>query len=86
MDADSTVTPSVSSEETKDVKAMELKMCPVCKAATTSIVCLLSKTVTDQRGIGFKGLICLDCGMIRVAKGRNGQFIFGYEEKWREQE
>jgi len=63
----------------------EPNTCPVC-GASKAIVCLLIKSHVDQRGVGYKGLICTKCGTVRVAKGRDGRFVYGYEEKWHLQE
>lgn len=60
----------------------EQALCPVCHSSLAPTPCLITKTFTDQRGVGFKGLICPECGIITVAKSRNGNFIYGYEDNW----
>lgn len=61
-------------------------VCPVCMSRGSFEKCIVTKTHIDQAGYGFEGLICPDCGIIRVAKRRDGKFIYGFENKWYLQE
>ena len=79
---------TVESEEESGhrIKAHRNSHCGFCGYTGPFESCLVTKRVTDQRGVGYKGLICLGCGTIRIARGKDGQFIYGYEDKWDLQE
>jgi hypothetical protein len=61
-------------------------VCPVCMGHGPFEKCLITKTHIDQNGYGFEGLICPDCGIIRIAKRKDGKFIYGFEQKFHLQE
>ena len=61
-------------------------VCPVCHCEDDPVPCLITQSHTDQRGIGFKGLICPGCGIVRIARGKDGRFLYGYQDKWSLQE
>jgi len=70
----------------RTIKNPDPNVCLVCNFKGPFEQCFITRTSVDGYGIGFKGLICPNCGSIRIAKRPNGKFIYGHEPKWKTQE
>lgn len=77
--------PGANAEAANEVRPLDGAACGVC-GSTETVTCMVKRHHLDQPGVGYKGLICGQCGTVRIARGRSGNLVFGYYDKWHLQE